>query len=193
MDSATAFKWFLREMNAALRSFGFKRNSQTFAREFAECWQVINVQLSAFSPNGEKTLTVNFGVCSKATLRFRDKGLGKPPLHYACPIRFRVGWLMDERDKWWTIRTQTSAQTALEEVLTVISSKGISFLDTLTSAKDILTLYGAGQVLGFEIDRDEERLVLLAEVGATEECRERLNEYQARWSPSLQRKERRTS
>lgn len=184
MSADAAFKWFLGEMNASLRPFGFRRKSQTFAREFAECWQVINIQLSAFSPRGEKSLTVNFGVISKATQRFRDNGGAKPPRHYACAIRFRVGWLMDERDKWWTIRDEVSAQTASEEVLAVIGSKGIPFLDSLSSAKGILALYGAGKVLVFEIDRDEERLLLLAEAGATRECRDRLNEYQAHWSSS---------
>jgi len=41
-----------REMNASLRPFVFKKNGQ-FAREFTESWQVINVQLGAFSPRVE--------------------------------------------------------------------------------------------------------------------------------------------
>jgi len=71
-DVDAAFKLFLRELNTWLRPFGFKRRGQTFARESDDCWQVVNVQLSAFSPRGEKSLTVNLGVQPKSVQRFRD-------------------------------------------------------------------------------------------------------------------------
>ena len=189
MDSDAAFKWILRELNASLRPFNFKRNGQTFSREFSQCWQVVNVQLSSFSAPGEKTLTVNFGVCSKSTLRFRDKDSSKPPLHYACPIRFRIGWLKEGKDVWWAIRDESSARVARNEVLAVVQGKGVPFLDTLASVNEILNLYDTGLVLGFEIDRDEDRLLLLAETGAAERARTRLDEYASRWplTPAAER------
>jgi hypothetical protein len=181
MDSDAAFKWFLRELNASLRPFKFKRKGQSFAREFSDSWQVINVQLSAFSQRGEKSLTLNFGVCSRASLRFRDKNTSKGPLHYTCPMRFRIGWLMEGKDIWWAIRDESSAEVALNETLAVVRTKGIPFLDALTSGKEILHLYDTGEVLGFEIDRDEDRLILLAETGDGQQTQERLREYEARW------------
>lgn len=113
--------------------------------------QVVNVQLSAFAPRGEKSLTVNFGICFKPTLRLRDGDESRAPRHYACPIRFRVGWLMEGKDVWWKIRDESSSRAALDDILTVAQLKA---------------LYAGGQVLGFEIDRDEDRLILLAETGA---------------------------
>jgi hypothetical protein len=181
VDSDAAFKWFLRELNVSLRLFKFKRKGQSFAREFSDSWQVINVQLSAFSQSGEKSLTLNFAVCSKANLRFQDKETSKPPLHYTCPMRFRIGWLIEGKDVWWPIRDESSAQVALSETLAAINAKGIPFLDAVTSGNQILHLYHTGKVLGFEIDRDEERLILLAETGAGQQTQERLREYEARW------------
>lgn len=35
--------------------------------------------------------------------------------------------------------------------------------------------------MGFEIDRDEDRLILLAETGAVGELMRRLSEYEGRW------------
>lgn len=113
--------------------------------------QVVNVQLSAFAPRGEKSLTVNFGICFKPTLRLRDADESRAPRHYACPIRFRVGWLMEGKDVWWKIRDESSSRAALDDILTVAQLKA---------------LYAGGQVLGFEIDRDEDGLILLAETGA---------------------------
>lgn len=128
--------------------------------------QVVNVQLSAFAPRGEKSLTVNFGICFKPTLRLRDGDESRAPRHYACPIRFRVGWLMEGKDVWWKIRDESSSWAALDDILTVAQLKA---------------LYAGGQVLGFEIDRDEDRLILLAETGAVGELMQRLSEYEGRW------------
>lgn len=136
--------------------------------------QVVNVQLSAFAPRGEKSLTVNFGICFKPTLRLRDGDESRAPRHYACPIRFRVGWLMEGKDVWWKIRDESSSRAALDDILTVAQLKA---------------LYAGGQVLGFEIDRDEDRLILLAETGAVGELMQRLSEYEGRWplSPASER------
>lgn len=136
--------------------------------------QVVNVQLSAFAPRGEKSLTVNFGICFKLTLRLRDGDESRAPRHYACPIRFRVGWLMEGKDVWWKIRDESSSRAALDDILTVAQLKA---------------LYAGGQVLGFEIDREEDRLILLADMGAVGELRQRLSEYEGRWplSPANER------
>ena len=42
----------------------------------------------------------------------------------------------------------------------------------------------SGQVLGWEISRDETRLLLLAEAGVSGEVDERLREYEIRWLPT---------
>lgn len=68
---------------------------------------------------GEKSLTVNFGICFKPTLRLRDGDESRTPRHYACPIRFRVGWLMEGKDVWWKIRDESSSRAALDDILTV--------------------------------------------------------------------------
>ena len=134
-------------------------------------------------------MTVNFGICFKPTLCLRDDDESRAPRHYACPIRFRVGWLMEGKDVWWKIRDESSARAALDDILTVVQLKGIPFLDILTSAKEILALYAGGQVLGFEIDRDEDRLILLAETGAVGELMQHLSEYEGHWplSPANER------
>src|SRR5215475_2846708 len=98
VDPSRAVKWFLRELNSYLRPFGFHRRGQTFGRVYGTCWQVMNVQLSRFSASDEKSLTINFGVHTKTMMSFRTEDLSKLPHHYDCPIRFRIGWLMDSRD-----------------------------------------------------------------------------------------------
>jgi hypothetical protein len=178
----SAVKQLLVELNKVLRPFGFRRRGQTFARQSSECWHVVNLQLSRFSPQNEKSLTVNISVHSKAVMHFHGEDPSKSPPYYACPIRFRIGWLMQSRsDKWWTVRDGTSAQIALTEIDEVLQSKGLPFLDGLQTNRNILDLYETGEVLGFEIERDETRLLLLATIGANDEAQKRLEEYRAHW------------
>lgn len=155
-------------------SLSIQENRPNVRSRVTRMSQVVNVQLSAFAPRGEKSLTVNFGICFKPTLRLRDADESRAPRHYACPIRFRVGWLMEGKDVWWKIRDESSSRAALDDILTVAQLKA---------------LYAGGQVLGFEIDRDEDRLILLAETGAVGELMQRLSEYEGRWplSPANER------
>lgn len=155
-------------------SLSIQENRPNVRSRVTRMSQVVNVQLSAFAPRGEKSLTVNFGICFKPTLRLRDGDESRAPRHYACPIRFRVGWLMEGKDVWWKIRDESSSRAALDDILTVAQLKA---------------LYAGGQVLGFEIDRDEDRLILLAETGAVGELMQRLSEYEGRWplSPANER------
>lgn len=155
-------------------SLSIQENRPNVRSRVTRMSQVVNVQLSAFAPRGEKSLTVNFGICFKPTLRLRDGDESRAPRHYACPIRFRVGWLMEGKDVWWKIRDESSSRAALDDILTVAQLKA---------------LYAGGQVLGFEIDRDEDGLILLAETGAVGELMQRLSEYEGRWplSPANER------
>jgi hypothetical protein len=82
---------------------------------------------------------------------------------------------MQGNDKWWTVLDETSAQIALTEIGEALLNKGIPFLGILESDESILGLYDTGEVLGSEIDRDETRL-LLANIGANDEARKRLED-----------------
>ena len=44
-------------------------------------------------------------------------------------------------------------------------------------------MYGTGMVMGFEIDRDETRAVLVAHLGLSQEAHEALMQYEAKWVP----------
>jgi hypothetical protein len=88
---------------------------------------------------------------------------------------------MQGSDKWWTVLDEASAQIALTEIGEALLNKGIPFLEVLQSDQNILGLYDAGEVLGFEIDRDETRLLLLANIGANDEARKCLEQYRNRW------------
>ena len=63
-----------------------------------------------------------------------------------------------------------------------ISEKAIPLLSGLETDAGILTLYGTGVVMGFEIDRDETRAVLTSHLGLIHEASQLIEKYEERWA-----------
>jgi hypothetical protein len=175
-DADAAVKTLLQELHKILKPLGFQKQGQSYTRDLPETWQVINVQKSLYSSAGSKTLTLNFAVLPKALARFREQN--KAPREYECPLRTRVGYLVGDKDTWWTLEDDSSAGAALSEILGIVKIKGVSHLDSLRTCADILRFYDSGGTGGFEIERNEARIVLLAETGRMEDAIQGLREYE---------------
>lgn len=92
---------------------------------------------------------------------------------------------MQRNDVWWTVRDDVSARLALGDIDDVLRGKALPFLSQLQTDRSILEFYEMGEILGFEIERDETRLILLAKIGANNEVQKRLEEYRARWPKTV--------
>lgn len=180
-----AFNSVLKGINACLREHGFRKAGQSFSRQSPDCWQVVSAQKSAYSSAEEKNFTINFGICPKAVLEFSGRELERPPLYYTCPVRFRINrFIEDCKDKWWRVSDADSADAAIADVTSILNSKAMPFLDALRTNDQIIELYSSGSVLGFEIDRDEARLVLAAHGGQSSAIGQLLHDYEQRWLAS---------
>ena len=105
------------------------------------------------------------------------------PLDWMCPIRWRIGETLELGDLWWSSNKGDEFRSAFEAITTGLSEKAMPFLNGLTTDAGILTLYGTGLVMGFEIDRDETRAVLAAHLGFTHEAVQYIQSYETRWVP----------
>jgi hypothetical protein len=179
-----AFTQLLKDLSRLLRPHRFKRLGQRFGTESEECWQVIALQKSRYSDPGEVRFTVNLGATSKALMDFRGEESMKMPLEWECPIRFRIGNLIERGDLWWTSNDGDEFRSALATISVALSEKAIPLLHGLSTNQGILAYYETGMVSGFEIDRDETRLVLLAYLGMKERAASRIAEYEGKWLPA---------
>jgi hypothetical protein len=116
-------------------------------------------------------------------MQFRGADVSKMPLDWSCPIRCRIGEFMGQGDVWWALKDGTELQSAFAAISICLSEKAIPFLNGLNTDEGILALYDTGRVMGFGIDRDETRAVLLARAGSKDQASERLREYEAKWRP----------
>jgi hypothetical protein len=181
-SAESAFNKLLSDLNGLLRPQGFRRSGQRYGRETAQCWQIIGLQKSRYSETGEVRFTINFGVTSKALMRFKGEYFSKMPLDWTCPVRCRIGELLGSGDLWWSSNEADDFQSALRAITTGLAEKALPFMSGLDTDAGILTLYGTGLVMGFEIDRDETRAVLTSHLGLTHEASQRIESYEARWA-----------
>jgi hypothetical protein len=179
----SAFNRLLSDLNRFLRPQGFRRSGQRFGRETEQGWQIIGLQKSRYSDSGEVRFTVNFGVTSKALMGFKGEDISKMPLDWKCPIRCRIGEMLELGDLWWSSAEGDDFRSAFTAITSGLSEKAIPFLKGLDTETGILALYSTGLVMGFEIDRDETRVVLAAHLGLKHEASEQIQSYEARWAP----------
>lgn len=114
-------------------------------------------------------------------MAFRGDDGSKMPLDWRCPIRFRIGELIGPSDIWWSSKDGDGFRSAMAAIASCMSKQAMPLLDRLRSDNGILAFYDTGVVMGFEIDRDETRAVLLAAMGLIDEACERLKQYEAKW------------
>ena len=178
----SAFDRLLSDLNRFLRPQGFRRSGQRYGRETEQCWQMIGLQKSRYSDTGEVRFTVNFGITSKALMGFKGEDTLKMPLDWKCPIRCRIGQLLELSDLWWSSTEGDDFRAAFTAITTGLAERAIPFFNGLDTDAGILNLYGTGLVMGSEIDRDETRAVLAAHLGLNPEASQRIQSYEARWA-----------
>ena len=144
---------------------------------------MIGLQKSRYSDSGEVRFTVNVGVTSKTLMEFRGEDVLRMPVEWKCPIRTRIGGLLRQGDLWWSSGDDDGFTEAIATISGGLSEKVIPFLDRLQTNAGVLALYETGKVMGFEIDRDETRAVLVAHSGLENEASHLAMTYAERWLP----------
>jgi hypothetical protein len=159
------FRRLLKELRPALAEYGFRRSSQNFVIESAECWGVINFQKSLYSSAQQTRFTINVAIAAKRVLRFHNEPEDKPPLHYKCHWETRLGHLVPgHSDLWWTLSDEASYAPVLVEVKELIASRAVPIVKDHLTEETLLTLWGKN-VGGFEYPMLKYKSILLAERG----------------------------
>ena len=163
------FQRLLKDLRPVLAGHGFRRSSQNFVIESAECWGVINFQKSLYSSPGEKRFTINVAIAGKRILRFYGEPEDKPPLHYKCHWEVRLGELISKQhDRWWTLSDEESYLPVLRDIQELIVSKAVSIVKEHMSEDGLLTLWE--KILGgFEYPILKHKSIVLAEQGKIDE------------------------
>lgn len=116
----------IARLDRELAPRGFSRKKFTWNREHDLLVDVIDIQVSK---SGE-TVTLNAGVLSRpsyfACWGRESKAFVEEP---SCTVRARVGQLLDNKDRWWDV----GSESAPDEMVECLVARLLPFLDQMQS------------------------------------------------------------
>lgn len=116
----------IARLDRELAPRGFSRKGLTWNREHGLLVDVIDIQVSK---SGD-TVTMNAGVLSRP-IYFACWGREAKPFveEPSCTVRARVGQLLDNRDRWWSVGSESAAA----ELVECLGERILPFLDRMQS------------------------------------------------------------
>lgn len=120
----------IARLDSELAPMGFNRKKVTWNREHDSLVDVIDIQVSK---SGD-TVTMNAGVLSRPVY-FACWGRESKPFveEPSCTVRARVGQLLDNKDRWWDVGRESTA----DELVTCLGACILPFLDRMQSLKEM--------------------------------------------------------
>lgn len=118
----------IARLDRELAPRGFSRKKVTWNREHDLLVDVIDIQVSK---SGD-TVTMNAGVLSRpiyfACWGRESKVFVEEP---SCTVRARVGQLLDNKDRWWEVGSESAA----DEMIECLGARILPFLERMQSLK----------------------------------------------------------
>lgn len=154
-------------LSELLRPLGYRKSSLLFSRSLHDVVHLIEVQGSRRSTAEEAKFTVNVGVFSPMLIYPDVRATTKPSIPRA-HWRQRLGVLSPEnKDIWWTVRTEQQAESAVVDIATRIERFALPALGQLQQLDALVTLWKSGRSPGLT---EHQRKELLVRLGHASSC-----------------------
>ena len=166
-DVEAQFKAVLDAVRAVLKDAGYTKRGTSFSSAKDGNVRIVAFQRSSASSASAIKFTVNLGVISSELLRRWDpeKDPSKASI-WDTHIRERIGALMPaRRDRWWTV-TSSSVAAVVDEVVNLIATLAIPFLQQHSRDSDLVALWKTGRSPGLTEGQRVRNLALLGESGS---------------------------
>lgn len=168
MPSATNV---MKVMDAALRPHGFRRKNKTWTRRIGEVHHVIDVQVSKSADSA----TINVGVFDPAV---HEVCWGEPAKSIQEPyavLRSRIGYLLGDRDMWWSLDDSENAVLMAKASL----EAAMPLLERISDRNALPTQMTVGQAAPSDKLRSIQVAILVAFDGRLEEANDQLEKIES--------------
>lgn len=163
-DVEAQFKDVLNAAWAVLKDAGYTKRGTGFRSDKDGNIRIVDFQRSSESSASAIKFTVNLGVISSELLRRWDpeKDPSKEGI-WGAHLRQRLGALTPaNEDKWWTIMPSSDA-TIRDEIVDLIATLAIPFLQQHSYDSDLIALWKTGRSPGLTEGQRVRNLALLDE------------------------------
>lgn len=167
-ETEKLFRSLLKELRPLFKEAGFRRSSQNFVLESAECWVIVNFQKSRWNGPDQTTFYINVAAASKRWLGFYGKPADKLPAYSSCDWRWRVEQFgPDKQVKQWTLTDDNSLHQTLEYLRNLFTTFVFPAARSMTTEAELLEQSG-----GFEYPQLKTRAVILAATNQVDALRQ---------------------
>jgi hypothetical protein len=162
-------KLILDRLSIVLKQQHYKKKGNNFSYSNGDLTYFIELQSSNSSITDILKITVNTEIASSVISKFDDTSL---PIEHQRHYTRRIGsYFIDEPDKWWTLDSLSSAETAANEIVDIINDKIIPHFKELQSTKDLATLWETGSYKGVTEGQRNKYLSLIDKAVKQQVCR----------------------
>lgn len=124
-------------LSMQLKSAGFKKTGRTWHKQTPTGWQVVNVQASSGNIGSVGKFAINLGIYCTAIAEMAEAAVEGRPKEYQTTLRERLGVLAKGQDYWWQISELVDLAKVSAEVVTLMESHGLPWLDHHSSVPAI--------------------------------------------------------
>lgn len=102
-----------------LKTFGFRRRGNSFARPFTNGFDVLGVQKSPWGSKSSTSFTVHIGICWPRAQELLGRSVDRMPFSVShCTVFRCIGHIMPEhQDFWWKVRADSSTDAIQLDLL----------------------------------------------------------------------------
>lgn len=138
-DRKSALRRVMSIVDGHIKDFGYERMGSTWKLMTQHSDRLLNVQTHRRDDLSHLTFTINLGVFFPELYRAQHGSLPNPPIQEEqCSPRTRIGWLVGNSDKWWTVDRNTDESSLASELNSVIGETAMPWLTKLDSMQDAL-------------------------------------------------------
>lgn len=177
MTATKSFKDFKRCLAKRLVPSGFAATGDVLSRKVRDTVVVLEVQKDRkYSTKEEIRFTINVGISIDALHAAVAAVDGIPssevPPPEKCHWRERLGRLLPaQRDVWWSVRDEQTAQSVCDEIATGLLNHALSKVEAVASSEALVCLWQQGRGQGLtEYERRANLARLLIALGRKEEA-----------------------
>lgn len=154
MDSNDFAEIIASEIQLSLSPHGFQRYDRTFIADHQEVIFLVSLEKQSNSRKDRLVFSLNVSVNSKALSNFTRKKAGLPPLKlndyrwYSGHWRRNIANALGDTQgmKLWQVETEQQAFEASREIVKLLQSWGLPYLESLSSTAKIIAFLRDGGI-----------------------------------------------
>ncbi len=162
-DVEDRYKKIVQSVGVALKAHGYRKSGTRFRLDRVGNLALVAFQRSTTSDAETIRFTMNIGVVSGELLRRwdPDQDIAKVSVQSAHLWKRLGDFLPDPRDHWWEVNSSSDIGPLETEIVAVLESKVVPFLDDHLSDAALLALWKTGRSPGLT---DGQRIRNIAEL-----------------------------